>query len=323
MYQFTSRASKAIEIANDLAIEFGHNYIGSEHILYGLTKEGTGVASKVLENQNVTPDSILSKIEELIGKEDNKINTAVGFTPRTKRIIENAYKEAKKLGIDYIGTEHLLIGIMKEGDSVAVRIMMDLNVNPQKLYNEILKFLNEDVLNNVTDKTTTKKTVGSYNSTPTLNQFGNDLTKAAAEGKLDPVIGRTEEIGRIIQILSRRTKNNPCLIGEPGVGKTAIAEGLAEKIIAGDVPETLKNRRVVTVDISAMIAGAKYRGDFEERIKKSLNEVKKAGDVILFIDEIHVIVGARFSRRCSRCSQYFKTTFIKSRDTSNWCYNFK
>ena len=292
MYQFTSRAKKALEIANNLAAEFGHNYIGSEHILYGLSKEGTGVASKVLENQNISPDNILSKIEELIGKEENEIKTAIGFTPRTKRIIENAYKEARKLGIDYIGTEHLLIGIMREGDSVAVRIMLDLNINPQKLYNEVLKFLNEDEIKNQAEKTNSKKGSASYNSTPTLNQFGNDLTKAASEGKLDPVIGRIEEIQRVIQTLSRRSKNNPCLIGEPGVGKTAIAEGLAQKIIAGDVPEALKNKRVVTVDISSMIAGAKYRGDFEERIKKSLNEVKKAGDVILFIDEIHVIVGA-------------------------------
>ena len=292
-YKFTNRAQKAIEIANELANELGHNYIGTEHLLYGLSKEGTGVASKVLENQNITPENILEEIEELIGRVELSPDSqgTVGFTPRTKRVIENAFREARKLGTEYIGTEHLLIGIMLEGDSVAVRIMMDLNINPQKLYNEIVKVINED--DGFSGENKNSQTgFGSYNSTNTLNQFGTDLTKLAKEGKLDPVIGRSEEIERVIQILSRRTKNNPCLIGEPGVGKTAVVEGLAQKIIAGDVPDLLKNKRLVSMDISGMVAGAKYRGDFEERIKKSLNEVKKAGDVILFIDEIHTIVGA-------------------------------
>ena len=291
-YKFTNRAEKAIELANDIAIELGHHYVGTEHILYGLVKEGTGVASKVLGNQSVTPEKILEKIEELVGAQEEKIVSAVGFTPRTKRVIENAFKEAKKIGTDYIGTEHLLIGIMREGDSIAVRIMLELNVNPQKLYNEIIKVLNEYDESVQSDKKDTTRGNGSFNSTPTLNQFGSDLTKIALEGKLDPVIGRKDEIERVIQILSRRTKNNPCLIGEPGVGKTAVIEGLAEKIISGDVPEILKSKRIVSIDMSSMVAGAKYRGDFEERIKKSLNEVKKAGDVILFIDEIHTIVGA-------------------------------
>ena len=215
-----------------------------------------------------------------------------GFTPRTKRVIENAFREARKLGSDYIGTEHILIGIMREGDSIAVRIMLDLGVDPQKLYNEIIKVINEDEIPNKNIKQDTTKRLGSYNQTTTLNQFSTDLTKQAIEGKLDPIVGRKEEIERVIQILSRRTKNNPCLIGEPGVGKTAVIEGLAQKIIAEDVPEMLKNKRVVSIDISSMVAGAKYRGDFEERIKKCLNEVKKVGDIILFIDEIHTIVGA-------------------------------
>ncbi len=291
-YKFTNRAEKAIELANDIAIELGHNYVGTEHLLYGLIKEGTGVASKVLENQSITAEKVLEKIEELVGRQEEQIVSAIGFTPRTKRVIENAFREAKKIGTDYIGTEHLLIGIMREGDSIAVRIMLELNVNPQKLYNEIIKVLNEYDGGTPTEKKENTRGNGSFNSTPTLNQFGSDLTKTAAEGKLDPVIGRKDEIERVIQILSRRTKNNPCLIGEPGVGKTAVIEGLAEKIIAGDVPEILKNKRIVSVDMSSMVAGAKYRGDFEERIKKSLNEVKKAGDVILFIDEIHTIVGA-------------------------------
>lgn len=293
-YKFTNRAEKALEIANELAIELNHNYIGTEHLLYGLIAEGTGVASQVLEMQNLTPEKVLEEIEMLIGRgnEDTNVEETIGFTPRTKRVIENAFKEAKRLDSEYIGTEHMLIGIMKEGDSVAVRIMLDLNINPQKIYNEIIKLVSEDENINLNSKQANNKNIGSFNQTPTLNQFGTDLTKQAGEGKLDPVIGRIEEIQRVVQILSRRTKNNPCLIGEPGVGKTAVVEGLAEKIIAGDVPETLKNKRVVNVDISSMVAGAKYRGDFEERIKKSLAEVKKVGDVILFIDEIHTIVGA-------------------------------
>ena len=294
VYKFTKRAEKAIEIANKIAIEFGHNYIGTEHLLYGLSKEGSGIASKVLENQGAIPEAILKEIENLIGKneEEKRIETTVGFTPRIKRVIENAFKEAKKLDSDYIGTEHLLIGIMREGDSVAVRIMMDLKLDPQKLYNEIAKVISDDELNSTNSKSMPVRGNNSYTQTTTLNQYGTDLTKQASEGKLDPVIGRKEEIERVIQILSRRTKNNPCLIGEPGVGKTAVVEGLAEKIVADDVPEGLKDKRVVSLDISSMVAGAKYRGDFEERIKKCLNEVKKVGDVILVIDEIHTIIGA-------------------------------
>ena len=292
-YKFTNRAEKALELAAELAAEFGHNYIGTEHILYGLVKEGSGVASQVLNLQEVTSEKVAEAIEVLIGRGDPiEDETTIGFTPRSKRVIENAFIEARKLSSEFIGTEHLLIGIMREGDSVAVRIMMDLNVNPQKLYNEILKVVNEEEGTSGSEKSNTSKTKGSYNQTPTLNQFGGDLTKRAREGKLDPVIGRKDEIERVIQILSRRTKNNPCLIGEPGVGKTAVVEGLAEKIVAEDVPQMLKNKRVVSLDIASMVAGAKYRGDFEERIKKCLEEVKKAGDVILFIDEVHTIVGA-------------------------------
>ncbi len=294
VYKFTNRAEQAIEIANDLAIELGHNYIGTEHLLYGLVKEGNGVAAKVLASQDITAENILAEIEELVGfnQEDQGISP-VGFTPRTKRVLENAFLEARKLGTEFIGTEHLLIGIMREGDSIAVRVMMELNISPQKLYNEIVKVIQEEdsgVLE--PDNTQNQKEAGSYKQTPTLNQFGADLTKKAREGKLDPVIGRKDEIERVIQILSRRSKNNPCLIGEPGVGKTAVVEGLAQKVAVGDVPENLKGKRIVSVDISSMVAGAKYRGDFEERIKKSLDEVKKVGDVILFIDEIHTIVGA-------------------------------
>ncbi len=293
MYKFTKSAEKVLEISGELAADFGHNYIGTEHILYGLIKEESGVASQVLALQEVTAENVEEEIEELIGRGNAILNRQeIGFTPRSKRVIENAFIEARKLGTEFIGTEHLLIGIMREGDSVAARIMLDLGVNPQKLYNEIVKVINEDENASISEKQSKGKSKGSYNQTQTLNQYGTDLTKKATEGKLDPVIGRKDEIQRVIQILSRRTKNNPCLIGEPGVGKTAVVEGLAEKIIAEDVPEMLKDKRVVNLDIASMVAGAKYRGDFEERIKKCLEEVKKSGDVILFIDEVHTIVGA-------------------------------
>ena len=285
-YKFTNRAREVVEIANDLAVSLGHNYVGTEHLLYGLANEEGCLANKILEKQGVTSKKVLDKIIELIGEGDRTIISVIGLTPRTKRIIENAFKEAKKQNSEYIGTEHLLIGIIKEPDSVAMKIMFDLNVDFEKMYNDIFNSIDKYEIN----KNQTTKNKNSKEQT--LSQFGTELTRLADEGKLDPVIGRENEITRIIQILSRRTKNNPCLIGEPGVGKTAIIEGLAQNIAAGNVPDTLRNKSIYTLDISGMVAGAKYRGDFEERIKKCLKEVKKAGDIILFIDEIHTIVGA-------------------------------
>ena len=285
-YKFTNRAKEAVEFANDLAIELGHNYVGTEHLLYGLAKEGTGIAGQVLQKYDVTPTKIIEKIRELIGEGDKYIISIIGLTPRTKKIIENAFKEAKKQNSEYIGTEHLLIGMLKEGDSVAIKIMLELGVDFQKIYNDIFSILNKSEKEN----TVSQKSRGTKEQT--INQFGTNLTQMAELGNLDPVIGREKEITRVVQILSRRTKNNPCLIGEPGVGKTAIVEGLAQSIISGNVPDTLKNKKIYTLDISGMVAGAKYRGDFEDRIKKCLKEVKKAGDIILFIDEVHSIVGA-------------------------------
>ena len=290
IYKFTNKAKKVIEIANDISIEMGHSYIGTEHILYGLVKEGEGIASKVLLNKGITEEKVLKKIEEMLGR-GKEIKESYGFTPRSKRLLENAFLEAKKIGYNFIGTEHLLLSILKEGDCIAVRIITELNVEISKIYNEITKVINEEEADRDINKDI-GRVKSSFSLTPTLNQFGEDITQKAEEGKFDNIIGRNKEIERIIQILSRRTKNNPCLIGEPGVGKTAIVEGLAEKIITGEVPEILREKRIVSMDISGMVAGAKYRGDFEERIKKALSEVKKAEDVILFIDEIHTIVGA-------------------------------
>ena len=286
MYKFTNRARDVVEIANNLAISLGHNYVGTEHLLYGLAKEDICMASKALGKQGVNSKKILEKITELIGEGEKNISSVIGLTPRTKKIIENAFKEAKKQNSEYIGTEHLLIGMIKETDCVAMKIMIDLDVDFEKIYNDIFNVLNKYEI----DKNSSSKNKNSKEQT--LNQYGIELTQLAYNGSLDPVISRDNEITRVIQILSRRTKNNPCLIGEPGVGKTAIIEGLAQNIASENVPDTLKNKRIFSLDISGMVAGAKYRGDFEDRIKKCLKEVKKAGDIILFIDEIHTIVGA-------------------------------
>lgn len=285
--RFTEKAEKAINLSQHSAMELGHSYVGTEHLLLGLVREGTGIASRVLQSQGVSEEKILKEIDELIGKGDSK-GQPLDFTPRTKRVLELALREARKLGHNYIGTEHLLLGIMREGESVAVRILMDIGIDPQKLLNDIVKMLSEEAPGSAGEP---RKASGNSN-TPTLNQFGRDLTEMAREAKFDPIVGRDKEIERVIQILSRRTKNNPCLIGEPGVGKTAIAEGLAQKIVEGNIPELLKDKRVVTLDLSSMVAGAKYRGEFEERLKKAMEEVRKAGNVILFIDEMHTIIGA-------------------------------
>ena len=290
MYEFTGRATRVLEIAREFSREHNYSFIGTEHILYGLVEEGEGLASKILSNQGLTSQYV----EDEIVKIDGVMNTLDGdieFTPRAKRIIENSAKESKRMGQNYVGTEHILLSLMREIDSVAVRILIDADIDPQKIFADLLRLLSEESpMSNYGDGESSKNS-GS-NSTPTLNQYGKDLTLFAKENKLDPVIGRANEIQRIIEILSRRTKNNPVLIGEPGVGKTAVVEGLAQMIIDGKVPEILKNKRVVNLDMSAMIAGTKYRGDFEERLKKSLQEIKKVGNVILFIDEMHTIIGA-------------------------------
>jgi len=305
--RFTEKAERAINISQETAMELGHNYVGTEHLLLGLIKEGSGVAARVLNNQGVTEDKVVKEIEELIGQGDATGEQSIGFTPRTKRVLELSFREARRMGHNYIGTEHLLLGIMKEGESVAVRILTDLGVDQQRLFQEILKMLSEEA----PGASGTPKNNSHYTNTPTLNQFGRDLTEMAREAKFDPVVGRDKEIERVIQILSRRTKNNPCLIGEPGVGKTAIAEGLAQKIVEGNIPETLKDKRVVTLDLSSMVAGAKYRGEFEERLKKALEEIRKAGNIILFIDEMHTIIGAGAAEGAIDASNILKPSLAR------------
>lgn len=290
--RFTKKAQEALNHATEAATVLGHSYIGSEHILIGLIQTEDCLASAVLQSFDVTDEKIINLVYQLIAPESAVgMKEPSGYTPRLRRILENAAKEAIRFKSDLIGTEHILIAIIKESESVAARLLTTIGVNIKKLYIDILVAMGEDANNYRDDMHGNKKNSGKK-KTQVLEQYSRDLTEMAAHGKLDPVIGRTEEINRVIQILSRRTKNNPCLIGEPGVGKTAIAEGLAAKIIQGDVPETIKDKRVLTLDLSGMVAGSKYRGEFEERIKRVISEVRDDGNVLLFLDELHTIIGA-------------------------------
>jgi ATP-dependent Clp protease ATP-binding subunit ClpC len=284
--KFTDRARKVLTLAQDEAQRFNHNYIGTEHLLLGLVREGEGVAARVLENMNVELPKVRTAVEFIIGRGDRPVVGEVGLTPRAKRVIELAIDEARRLGHNYIGTEHLLLGLVREGEGIAAGVLESLGVNLDKVRHEVIRVLSQSAT--VSPEKETKRA----SRTPTLDQLGVNLTDAARAGKLDPVIGREKEIERVIQILSRRTKNNPALIGEPGVGKTAIVEGLAQRIVRGDVPDTLLSKRVLTLDIGSLIAGTKYRGEFEERLKKIIEELRSTNDVVLFIDELHTIVGA-------------------------------
>lgn len=285
--RFTEKAQKAILLAQEEAKGLKHNYVGTEHLLLGLLREADGVAAKVLNNVGVDINKARQQVINAIGY-GSYVTDVLGFTPRTKRVFELSLIEARNLGHNYIGTEHILLALMQEGEGVAAIILKSLGVDFNKVREDIINMLNDGY---------NKGNQGHYNSkgstsTPNLDKYGRDLNRMAIEGKIDPVIGRSKEIERVIQILSRRTKNNPCLVGEPGVGKTAIAEGLAQKIVEGEVPEIIKDKRVVTLDLSSMLAGAKYRGEFEERLKAVIEEIIKAKSIILFIDELHTIVGA-------------------------------
>ena len=289
--QFTPRAEEALRLAQEAAEEMGHGYVGTEHILLGLMREENGIAHRVMREYGMTEDMICTVLERSVGKGLSGAAPSQGLTPRAKSAVELAVSEAMRMGAACIGTEHLLMGLLREGSNMAIRVLETVGIDPKKMYSSVVQKINEG------------PRAAAGGSMPlshredgkkgkTLAEFTRDLTEAARQGKLDPVIGREKEIQRVIQILSRRTKNNPVLIGEPGVGKTAIAEGLAQRIAAADVPEELLDKRVLSLDLSGMVAGTKYRGEFEERIKKTIDEVKKAGNVILFIDELHTIVGA-------------------------------
>ena len=290
--KFTDNAVTAIEAANSAAISLSQSYVGSEHLLIGLLSVD-GVARRVLEENGVTYDRFMELVNKLLTPGNVAVGSTEAMTPRAKRIISLAATEAYRLNSGKIGTEHILIAMLKEGDSIAVRLLNTIGVNLQKVYIDILTALGLDISQARSDYANFRNSGNNNKSkTPTLDMYSRDLTEYAREGKLDPVIGRETEVQRVIQILSRRTKNNPCIIGEPGVGKTAIAEALAERIVEGRVPDTIRNKRVVTLDMSGMVAGSKYRGEFEERIKKVVDEVIKSGNVLLFIDEMHTIIGA-------------------------------
>ena len=287
--RFTAKARESINLAVQAAEELGHSYVGTEHLLIGLLEEGSGVAARVLSENGVKKEKVIGLVSQLISPDQTVRMEENGYTPSARRVLENSYKEAVRFEARLIGTEHLLISIIRDNDCVASRLLNTIGISIQKLYIDVLAAMGEDAPANKEELLKGSRTKGS---TPTLDSYSRDLTALAREGKLDPVIGRETEIKRLIQILSRRTKNNPCLIGEPGVGKTAVVEGLAQMIIEGNVPETIAEKRVLTLDLSGMVAGSKYRGEFEERIKKVIAEVMEDGEVLLFIDEIHTIIGA-------------------------------
>ncbi|AFL98860.1 MULTISPECIES: ATP-dependent Clp protease ATP-binding subunit [Desulfitobacterium] len=292
--KYTEKALKALQFASEEAKRMGSSVIGTEHLLLGLVAEGEGIASKSLHGIGVTPEKIREQIGNLTGI-GQPFTGEVSLTPRVKRVLELAHEEARRHGVSYIGTEHLLLGLLMEGEGVAARVLRNLGVNPERIWKQVVQLLggqSDDIpMPGGAPGPSPVKNNGTAN-TPALNEFGRDLTQQARDGKLDPVVGREDEIERVVQVLSRRTKNNPVLIGEPGVGKTAIAEGLAQRIVSNKVPETLAGKRVVTLDLSAVVAGSKYRGEFEERLKKVMEEIRVDGRIIVFIDELHTLIGA-------------------------------
>ncbi|CAB4579444.1 unannotated protein [freshwater metagenome] len=288
--RFTDRARRVVVLAQEEARMLNHNYIGTEHILLGLIHEGEGVAAKALESMTISLEAVRSQVEEIIGQGQQAPSGHIPFTPRAKKVLELSLREALQLGHNYIGTEHILLGLIREGEGVAAQVLIKLGADLARVRQQVIQLLSG--YQGKEAVTTGGPAEGTPSTSLVLDQFGRNLTQAAREGKLDPVIGREKEIERVMQVLSRRTKNNPVLIGEPGVGKTAVVEGLAQAIVKGDVPETLKDKQLYSLDLGALVAGSRYRGDFEERLKKVLKEIRTRGDIILFIDEIHTLVGA-------------------------------
>ncbi|WP_343993125.1 Clp protease N-terminal domain-containing protein, partial [Nocardioides dubius] len=289
--RFTDRARRVVVLAQEEARMLSHNYIGTEHILLGLIHEGEGVAAKALESLDISLEAVRAQVEEIIGQGQQAPSGHIPFTPRAKKVLELSLREALQLGHSYIGTEHILLGLIREGEGVAAQVLQKLGADLNRVRQQVIQLLSGFQGKEAASSGAPTQT-DAPSSSLVLDQFGRNLTQDAREGKLDPVIGREQEIERVMQILSRRTKNNPVLIGEPGVGKTTIVEGLAQDIVKGNVPETLKDKHVYTLDLGALVAGSRYRGDFEERLKKVLKEIRTRGDIILFIDEIHTLVGA-------------------------------
>lgn len=290
--KFTERANRVMILAQQEAMRFGHNYIGTEHLLLGLIHEGDGVAGRALASLNISLEAVREQVENVIGQGDG-LSSEMGYTPRAKKVIELAFQEAGQLGHNYIGTEHLLLGLIREGEGVAAQVLANLGADINAVRQRVIELLGGYAMSgNTPQPKAPGKANKSQANTPALNEFGRDLNQLAQEGKIDPVIGRDQEIERVIQILSRRTKNNPVLIGEPGVGKTAIAEGLAQKIVEGKVPEILRDKRVISLNMASIVAGSKYRGEFEERLKKVMDEIRQDGNIVMFIDELHTLIGA-------------------------------
>src|SRR5690349_23091022 len=289
--RFTDRARRVVVLAQEEARMLNHNYIGTEHILLGLIHEGEGVAAKALESLGISLEAVRQQVEEIIGQGQQAPSGHIPFTPRAKKVLELSLREALQLGHNYIGTEHILLGLIREGEGVAAQVLVKLGADLNRVRQQVIQLLS-GFQGKETQAAGTAPESGSPSSSLVLDQFGRNYTQSAREAKLDPVIGRETEIERVMQVLSRRTKNNPVLIGEPGVGKTAIVEGLAQQIVRGDVPETLKDKQIYSLDLGALVAGSRYRGDFEERLKKVLKEIRTRGDIVLFIDEIHTLVGA-------------------------------
>src|SRR6267142_1799004 len=289
--RFTDRARRVVVLAQEEARLLNHNYIGTEHILLGLIHEGEGVAAKALESLGISLEAVRNQVEEIIGQGGSSPSGHIPFTPRAKKVLELSLREALQLGHNYIGTEHILLGLIREGDGVAAQVLVKLGADLNRVRQQVIQ-----LLHGYQGKEPASAASGATESAPStslvLDQFGRNLTQGAREGKLDPVIGREKEIERVMQVLSRRTKNNPVLVGAPGVGKTAVVEGLAQKIVKGEVPETIKDKQLYTLDLGALVAGSRYRGDFEERLKKVLKEIRTRGNIILFIDELHTLVGA-------------------------------
>ncbi|MDX6325980.1 MAG: ATP-dependent Clp protease ATP-binding subunit ClpC, partial [Nocardioidaceae bacterium] len=288
--RFTDRARRVVVLAQEEARMLSHNYIGTEHILLGLIHEGEGVAAKALESLGISLEAVRAQVEEIIGQGQQAPSGHIPFTPRAKKVLELSLREALQLGHNYIGTEHILLGLIREGEGVAAQVLVKLGADLNRVRQQVIQLLSGFQGKETAAAGTAPE--GAPSSSLVLDQFGRNYTQAAREAKLDPVIGREKEIERVMQVLSRRTKNNPVLIGEPGVGKTACVEGLAQAIVRGDVPETLKDKQIYSLDLGALVAGSRYRGDFEERLKKVLKEIKTRGDIILFIDELHTLVGA-------------------------------